>query len=79
MYIRNDSTLKLDVARAIKISEEVVSSGPGAGENFRIAYEFGLAKKGLNYTAKQALSFARNIVHTANESYKMRMPASEKP
>lgn len=76
MYVRKDSSLKLDIRRAVVLTEEIVNSGPGAGENFKVAYEFGLAKKGLNFSAKQALNFARNIVKSANEAYMKRMPAS---
>lgn len=76
-YIRKNKHLQLNIKRALELTEEVIASGPGASENFKIAYEFGISQKGLNYSAQQALSFARNLVQAANDSYKKRMPATQ--
>ncbi len=77
-FIKEKSSLKLNTAEALALSQEVVMSGPLASENFRLAYEFGLAGKGLDYDAKAALSFARQMIKVAQESqHKDRMPASK--
>ncbi len=57
MYIKKDSSLSLGIPKALALAEEIVTSSPGAGENFRLAYEFGVYKKGMNFTAKKALGF----------------------
>ena len=77
LYIRKGDSLKLNISESMAMAVEVVSTSPGAGENFKLAYEFGISKEGLNYSANQAVQFARKIVFTAEESYKERLPASE--
>ena len=76
MYLRKDSSLQLDIQKALQMAETIVTSGPEAGENFRIAYEFGISQKGLNFTAQQALDFAQTMIKTAHEQNEKRWPAS---
>lgn len=51
----------LITGQALKLAESVVSSGPGATENFITAYKYASARQGMDLPRAQALSFAQNM------------------
>lgn len=64
-YLSSKSFVTKD---ALNLSEEVVSHGPTASENFKRAYEFGLEKEGLGHGRKEATAFALKMAKLSKET-----------
>ena len=57
-----------DKKYAMNLSEKIIAYGPKSAENFINAYRFAVSKKGLSYSAKDAISFAEKM---ASRSYQL--------
>ena len=68
-----------DLVKALDITEEVISYGPEAPENFIMAYRYGLNDEGLKLTALGALNFAKKMSAHAKWTEKdpERLPANQ--
>jgi hypothetical protein len=51
----------LDRKSALTIGLKISEYGPTSGENFKQTYRYAVSKKGLSYTAKQAITLAKKI------------------
>ncbi|MBI4925491.1 MAG: hypothetical protein HY843_06155 [Bdellovibrio sp.] len=58
---------------ALRLSELVLSHGPGSAENFIQAYKFGVSKNGLRLSGQEALHFAKEMAEYTS------MPTPENP
>lgn len=67
-----------DLVKALEVTEQVISIGPEAPENFKVAYRYAIQESGLAYTAKDSLSFAMEIGGYAKfDPEKHRLPAGQ--
>lgn len=77
-FITSEKGPTPDLLKALEVTERVVSLGPEAPENFKLAYRYAIQDKGLAYTAKDSLSFAMEIGAFAKfNPQEHRLPASE--
>jgi hypothetical protein len=60
-YLTQRKGPNLATFKAIKIAEDVMKNGPKSSQNFIKAYQFAIAKKGLNVSRDQSISFAQKI------------------
>ncbi len=84
-FLTSESGPSAPIITALKISENVVSQGPEAGDNFITAYNYAIDRSGLNFTAGQSITFAENIAKNTyinlkpnefKKSIEDRLPAS---
>ncbi len=63
-FVRSKAGPALSTGDALKISEEVVSSGPDAAENFIQGYRYAVSKSGLKLEVAGAVAFAKQMAAT---------------
>lgn len=65
---------------ALQIAEKIVAIGPGAVENYILAYRYAMSERGLALVQSAAMSFAQTMAaQTINAASMNRMPANQKP
>lgn len=69
---RDDRTFAMDIKTALETSFNILKNGPRATENFFSAYDFAVAKDGLDMTQGEALNFGLKM---ASRSYRGERPA----
>jgi len=84
-FLTSDAGPSAPIVTALKIAENVVSQGPEAGDNFITAYNYGIDRSGLDFTAGQSITFAEDIAKNTfinlkpdefKKSIEDRLPAS---
>lgn len=84
-FLVADSGPSAPVITALQISENVTAQGPEAADNFITAYNFGIDRSGLDFTAQQSVAFAEGIAKNTffnlkpdqfKKSIEDRLPAS---
>ncbi len=60
-YLTENRNIGLSVSEAFKKSQDILASGPQSLDNFVLAYDYALNKKGLNYSAQNAFEFAMKM------------------
>lgn len=60
-YLRSSQGPGLTTGNALKLSEEIVATGPASPENFVEGYRYAVSKRGLEMSAGDALEFARRM------------------
>jgi hypothetical protein len=66
-YIATELSARPSVGETLKISEEIVKTGPLAVENFKQAFKFASAKKGLALKEGESLEFARKMASRSRQ------------
>lgn len=67
-YLTSDIEARPSIGDALKISEEVVKTGPLAVENFKQAFKFANSKKGLDLKEPDAIEFARKMAARSRQA-----------
>lgn len=65
--LRSKPDFGLDIKTSLEVSYNILKNGPRAPENFYSAYKYALLKDGLDYSQREALTFALKM---AARSYK---------
>ncbi len=57
----NKSGPQITTGSSLSLALEIIKFGPLASKNFKNSYKYAIGKSGLNYQAKDALNFAKEI------------------
>jgi len=77
-FLRSDRGPLLPAHQAVSLATELMKAGPSAGENFIQAYRYGVASRGLDLSAQDAIAFARKLAFTEKSASPVTKPSNSK-